>query len=75
MSLIVEVTVRKGYVIHLPKVVVDKLNLKEGDKLIIQVKGNTLIMKPIIDPVKLALQGSKFVRIKPKQVEIISLEE
>lgn len=75
MSLVVEVTVGKKHAIYLPKVIVNKLNLKESDKLIIQVKGSILIMKPVIDPIRLALHGSKFAKIKPEQVEVISLEE
>jgi len=67
--------IKKRYAIYLPEAVVKALNLKEGDKVILNVSGNALIVEKIHDPIQLALSGSKFASITPEQVEAISLEE
>ena len=71
----IEVRIGKRYAIYLPKAVVKALGLREGDKVVLNVSGNALIMEKIHDPVQLALSGSKFASITPEQVEAISLEE
>jgi AbrB family looped-hinge helix DNA binding protein len=75
MNLIKEVTIGKKYTIYLPKAIVKALNLKEGNKFLLRISGNTIIMEPIYDPIKLALSEQKFASIKPEEVELISLEE
>ena len=65
----------KRYAIYLPEAVIEALDLKEGDKVILNVSGNALIVEKIHDPVQLALSGSKFASVAPEQVETISLEE
>ena len=75
MNLTVEARVGKKYAIYLPKVVVEALGLREGDRVILSVSGNTLLVEKIQDPIQLALSGRKFASITPEQVEGISLEE
>ncbi|MEM2084167.1 MAG: AbrB/MazE/SpoVT family DNA-binding domain-containing protein [Nitrososphaerota archaeon] len=75
MGLVKEVAIGKKYTIYLPKAIVKALNLKEGDKFLLKISGNAIIMEPIHDPIKLALSEEKFASIKPEEVELISLEE
>lgn len=75
MSLVIETRIGKKYTLYLPKAVVEALNLKEGERVLLRVSGNTLILETLPDPVQLALHGDKFASITPEQVERISLEE
>jgi len=75
MSLTVETFIGKKYAIYIPKAIVKALNLKEGERVLLRVAGNTLILEVLQDPIQLALSGKKFASITPEQVEAISLEE
>lgn len=75
MSLTIESRVGKKYAVYLPKAVVEALGLKEGERVLLRVSGNTLVLETLQDPVELALSGKKFASITPEQVEAISLEE
>lgn len=75
MSQTIEVYIRKKFAIYLPKTVVKALGLKEGDKMLLSISDNTLIMEKLQDPIELAIHGKKFASIAPKDVEAISLEE
>ena len=37
----------RKYAIYLPKNIVSSLNLKEGDKLILKVEGEQIVLKPL----------------------------
>lgn len=75
MSLIIKSVIGKKYAIYLPKAVVKALNLREGERVLLRVAGNTLVLEILKDPIQLALSGKKFASITPEQVEAISLEE
>lgn len=75
MSLTVETKIGKKFAIYLPKAVVKALGLTEGEKVLLKVAGNTLVLEALKDPIQLALSGKKFATITPEQVEVISLEE
>ncbi|MBS7659062.1 AbrB/MazE/SpoVT family DNA-binding domain-containing protein [Candidatus Bathyarchaeota archaeon] len=75
MNLTIEARIGKKYVICLPKAVVKALNLKEGEKVLLKVSDNSLILEPIQDPIQLALLSNKFASITLKEIEAISLEE
>lgn len=75
MSLTMEARVGKKYTIYLPKAIVEAIGLREGERVLLRVAGNTVILESLQDPIKLALSGKKFASIKPEQVEAISLEE
>lgn len=65
----------KKYAIYLPKAVVEALGLTEGEKVLLKVAGNTVILESLKDPLQLALSGKKFASITPEKIEAISLEE
>ena len=70
-----EARVGKKYAIYLPKAIVKAVGLKEGERVLLRVTGNKVVLEVLQDPIKLALSGKKFASVKPKQVEAISLEE
>lgn len=75
MALTVEARIGKKFAIYLPKAVVKALGLTEGEKVLLTVAGNTLVLESLKDPIQLALFSKKFASITPEQVEAISLEE
>ena len=75
MSLTIQTIIGKKYAIYLPRAVVEALDLREGERVLLRVAGNTLTLEVLQDPIKLALSGKKFASVKPEQVEMISLEE
>jgi AbrB family looped-hinge helix DNA binding protein len=75
MTLIMEARIGKKYAIYLPKAIIEALGLKEGEKVLLRVSGNTLILESLQDPIQIAISGKKFASMKPEQVEAISLEE
>jgi bifunctional DNA-binding transcriptional regulator/antitoxin component of YhaV-PrlF toxin-antitoxin module len=74
MVLTFEAKVGKKYALYLPRGVVRALGLKEGGKVLLRVVGGTLTVQSVEDPIKLALEGSKFASVNPEKVERISLE-
>ncbi len=65
----------RKFAVYLPKVIVEALDLKEGEKVLLKVMGNSLILESLKDPIQLALTGKKFASITPEQAEAISVEE
>ena len=70
-----EAKVGKKYAIYLPKTIVEAAGLKEGEKTLLRVIGDTVVLESIRDPLELAISGKKFASVKPEQVEAISLEK
>ncbi|MGQ9469584.1 MAG: AbrB/MazE/SpoVT family DNA-binding domain-containing protein [Nitrososphaerales archaeon] len=75
MTLIMEARIGKKYAIYLPKAIIEALGLKEGERVLLRVSGNTLVLESLQDPIQIAISGKKFASMKPEQVEAISLEE
>jgi len=75
MSLIFKTRVGKKFAIYLPKAVVEAVGLSEGEKMLVKVIGNRVILEVVRDPMQLAISGKKFASMKPKQIEAISVEE
>lgn len=70
-----ETHIGKKYTIYLPKAIVKILTLKEGQKILLKIVGNTLIVESLKDPIQLALTCKKFASITPEKIEEISLEK
>jgi AbrB family looped-hinge helix DNA binding protein len=75
LDLIVESKIGKKYTIYLPKAVVEATGLEEGEKILLKVKEKTVIVEPVLDPLKLAIKGEKYASIDPEIIEDISIEE
>lgn len=72
-----EIRIRVGrrLAIYIPKKVAEKLDIKEGDSLILRVAENEIVLKKIMDPIELALSGEKFAKVSPEEIERVSLNE
>lgn len=75
MSLTVKTKIGRKFAVYLPKVIVEALDLKEGERVLLKVMGNALILESLKDPIELALSGKKFASVTPEQAEAISVEE
>jgi len=75
MTLTVKSRVGKKHAIYLPKRIVEALDITEGQKILLEAAGDTLILKLLKDPLQLALSENKFASITPEKIEAISLEE
>jgi len=75
LNLSAEIKIGKKYIIYLPRKIVKALNIKEGDKAVLTVIGNKVVIELIPDPIELALSSKKFVKITQEELEAISVEE
>jgi antitoxin MazE len=75
MSLTVEARIGKKYAVYLPKALVEAAGLREGERVLLKLAGNTVVLEVVRDPIQLAVSGKKFASIEPEQVEAISLGE
>ena len=75
MTLTVKSRVGKKHAIYLPKRIVEALDITEGQQILLEAAGDTLILKLLKDPLQLALSENKFASITPEMIEVISLEE
>jgi len=65
------IQVGKKNTIYLPKKVVEELGIKEGDKLILKVEGDEIILKKVHSKPKVARGWSK---VKVEEVEKVGEE-
>lgn len=70
----VKARIGRKYALYLPKAVVKELDLKEGDKVLLSVAGDKVIVQTLQDPIKLALTGKKFASLTLETAERISIE-
>jgi len=75
MNLVFKARVGKKFAIYLPKAVVEAVGLSEGEKMLVKVSGNRVILEVVRDPIQLAISGKKFASLKPQNIEAISIEE
>jgi len=65
------IQVGKKYTIYLPKKVVEELRIREGDKLMLKVEGEEIILRKVNSKPKVAKVWSK---IKVEEVEKVGEE-
>lgn len=63
----------KRYAVYLPESVVKAAGVKEGDKVEFEVVDDTVEIRVVRNPLELAIWGSRFVSIKPGEIEEVSL--
>ena len=73
--MVLKVRVGKKLAIYIPKKVAEKLDIREGDVLLMDVKEDKIELKKIFDPIELALSGKKFAKITQEELEEVSLNE
>ncbi|RLE70377.1 MAG: AbrB family transcriptional regulator [Thermoprotei archaeon] len=73
--MITEIRVGKRRTIVIPKAIAEALNIEEGSKLRLEVKGDSIILKVIPDAIWLSVHGEKFAKITLKELEGESIEK
>ena len=74
--LVARIVVRVGrnYAVHLPRRVVEELKLKEGEKLILRVEGQSIVLRRPLDFFEEARRSPKRLRLTPEEFEKTSVE-
>lgn len=75
MSLKLKVRVGKRRTIVIPKEVAERLGIDEGTRLELEVKENSIVLRPIPDAIYLSLHGEKYARVSLEELEETSIEE
>ena len=65
---------KKG-AIYIPKQVIRSLGINEGDRVLMSVEGNKLVLEFLPDPLSLALRLKKWAKTSVKEFEMESEEE
>ncbi len=73
MGLTVEVRVGKRRTIVIPKKVAEALGIDEGSRLRLEVRGDSIILKPVPDAIQLSIRGEKIARISLEELEAESI--
>jgi len=74
LSLVFSVRVGKKNAIYLPKRAVKALGIGEGDRLILQVRGRSLVLRKVEDFFEASLKSQKKIKLSPEEAEEASLE-
>ncbi|MCD6443908.1 AbrB/MazE/SpoVT family DNA-binding domain-containing protein [Candidatus Bathyarchaeota archaeon] len=74
MSQVIDVKVGKKYAVYLPKRIAEALQIREGDRLILIVEGDNLVLRKPRDFFEASLQTPKKLKLSPEEVEESSLE-
>jgi len=69
MSQIIVTRVGKKGAIYIPKRVMERLGIGEGDRVIMRVEGRKLILEFIPDPLLLALRQKKWARVTVEEIK------
>ncbi len=75
MSQIVVSKVGKKGAIYLPKYLMRTLGIREGDKVLIRVDGNKLVLEFVPDPLSLAIRVKKWAKTTVEEFEAESEAE
>ncbi len=75
LGLVVEVRVGRRRTITIPKKVAEALGIDEGSRLKLEVRGDSIILKPVLDAVQLSIRGEKIARINLRELEAESIIE
>jgi AbrB family looped-hinge helix DNA binding protein len=75
MGLTMEIHVGKKRTIVIPKAIAEALNIDEGSRILLELKNEYVIIKPLPDAITLSLKGEKIARITLEELEVVSVEE
>ncbi|AGT36166.1 MAG: AbrB/MazE/SpoVT family DNA-binding domain-containing protein [Thermofilum sp.] len=68
------VRVGRNYAVYLPRRVVEELKLKEGEKLVLTVEGESIVLRRPLDFFEEARRSPKRLRLAPEEFEKTSVE-
>ena len=69
MSQVIKLRVGKKGAIYLPKQVIEQLNMSEGDRVLMKIEGNKLVLEFIPGPLSSALRVKKWTKTTVKEFE------
>jgi len=72
---ITEIRVGKRRTIVIPKAVAEALNIEEGSRLRLEVRGDSIVLKVVPDAAWLSVHGEKFAKVTLEELEEGSVEE
>ncbi len=75
MGLTIEIRVGKRRTIVIPKNIAKALGIDEGSRLKLEVRGDSIILKPVPDAIQLSVHGEKIAKISLKELEAESIAE
>ena len=64
-----KIRVGRKRTIVIPKKIAEKLGIREGSYLLISIKDDTILLKPVPDAITLSLKGAKFAKVTLKELE------
>lgn len=73
--MITEIRVGKRRTIVIPKAIAEALNIEEGSRLRVEVRGDSIVLKVVPDAVWLSVHGEKFAKVTLEELEEESVEE
>ncbi len=73
VDLALEVRVGRRRTIVIPKVVAEALGIDEGSRLLLEVRGDSIVLKPVRDAIWLSLRGEKIAKITLEELESESI--
>jgi AbrB family looped-hinge helix DNA binding protein len=68
------VSIGRKYAVYLPRSVVEELKLKEGEKLVLTVEGESIVLRRLPDFFEEARRAPKRLRLAPEEFEAASAE-
>ena len=68
-STVFRVKLSKKGAIYLPRDVLRRLGLREGDELVLRLEDGRIVLMPVYDPLELALRGPKYGRVTVEELE------
>jgi antitoxin MazE len=75
MGLTMEIRVGKKRTIVIPKAVAEALGIDEGSRLLLELKDDHIVLKPLPDAITLSIKGEKIAKVSLEDLEATSLEE
>ncbi|NYR15057.1 AbrB/MazE/SpoVT family DNA-binding domain-containing protein [Pyrobaculum arsenaticum] len=75
MLLFVEVRVGRRGTVKIPRSVAEALGIGEGSRLLLELEGGRIVLRPVPDAVELAIKGEKIARVTLEELESTSCEE
>jgi len=75
VGLTIEIRVGKRRTIVIPKNIAKALGIDEGSRLKLEVRGDSIILKPVPDAIQLSVHGEKIAKISLKELEAESIAE
>ncbi len=75
MSQTIIIRVGKKRTIVIPKKIAEVLGIEEGSRLVLEVRDNNIVLKPLPNAIHLSLYGEKIAKINLNELEETSIEE